>query len=281
MSNFAEVLRRLRQEAGFHTAYAFYHKNGGKRTFPFTYAYYAKLERGEGLPRGKWLDLLLSMLRIRPTQAAKREFILAFLSDLVGDNDAFNSLVSPLLKPSPDQPSEKKVIKRLLSGQAYHLSPKQLSATLSTSPAYWVFNCVINNARAMTEEELTAVTGFSKIEIKNAVAKLSKEKLLKKGRGGRHSSPLACRYIVYPRGYKGYESDLRKLEHHLESMGKSKGEEILKMGTLIRTRRDSVAETSRTIVDALEAVSADSVYEAEAGTGLFSVETRIRKLLSF
>jgi hypothetical protein len=100
MMRFSETLVRLRKEAGFHTSYAFYHRNGGRRTFPFTYAYYAKIERGQGLPRGEWLDLFLQLLRIRSREDSRRRLVVDYLRDLMGDEKAFDALVDPLLKSS-------------------------------------------------------------------------------------------------------------------------------------------------------------------------------------
>ncbi|MFH2204490.1 MAG: hypothetical protein ABIJ96_15350 [Elusimicrobiota bacterium] len=98
MDRFAELLIRQRQAAGFPTAYAFYHRNGGRGKFNFTFAYYAKIERGKALPRGEWLPPLLTLLKLSPSSPARRDILLAYLRDLLGDDDIFDGHFIPLLK---------------------------------------------------------------------------------------------------------------------------------------------------------------------------------------
>ena len=97
MKRFSRTLARFRKEAGFHTSYAFYHRNGGRRTFPFTYAYYAKIERGCGLPRGEWLPLFLQLLKIESVPESREALLRDYLCDLFGDEGTFDSLVKPML----------------------------------------------------------------------------------------------------------------------------------------------------------------------------------------
>ena len=49
--DFSQQLIKARTAAGFNTAYKFYHRNGGRRHFKFTFVHYARIERGLSLPR--------------------------------------------------------------------------------------------------------------------------------------------------------------------------------------------------------------------------------------
>src|SRR5579885_2903577 len=100
MGLFARSLERLRLEAGFPTPYAFYHRNGGRRVFPFTFAYYLKLERGRHLPRPEWLPVLLSLLRLPPSEELYGRFVTDYLRDHFGSEENYRSLVEPLLAPA-------------------------------------------------------------------------------------------------------------------------------------------------------------------------------------
>ncbi len=91
---------RVRTEAGFTTAYAFYHKNGGRRVFPCTFSYYLRIENGKALPRPEWLPMFLTLLRIPPTDALWRQIIVDYLRDHFVSEDAFQSAVAPLLRPA-------------------------------------------------------------------------------------------------------------------------------------------------------------------------------------
>ena len=66
MSAFSEALLALRREAGFPSAYRFYHRNGGRRHFGFTYVHYLRLEKGAKAPRAEAFGAILKALRLAP-----------------------------------------------------------------------------------------------------------------------------------------------------------------------------------------------------------------------
>ena len=280
MGRFAAALARLRREAGFPTAYAFYHRNGGKRTFPFTYPYYAKLERGTSLPRAAWLGLLLSQMRVAPTAAERRLLLLDYLRDLFGDDQAFSALVEPLLAAPEPEPHQRGVMKRLLSAQAFHLTPDQMSAAVASEEAYWAFNCLVNNRRPLSATELAEASGLPERRVSAALAALMRAKLARSA-GGRWTSPASGRWCVYPRGHRGYAADLGRLKKHVASAAARRGAELMDMGTLVRAEEASVQETVRIMREAVQSLSTAAVDGPGPGTAFFVVEAKASRVLPF
>lgn len=281
MGHFSRTLSELRAGAGWRTAYAFYHRNGGRRTFPFTYAYYAKIERGGGLPRPEWVPKLLALLRIPPNAESQRKLLLSYLKDLVGKDELFETLVGPLLRPHAPERPEKKVIKRLLSGQAYHVSIEQFRALLSSRAAYWAFNCVVNSHKPLRREELSEALGAGAGELGSALARLLAAKLVRRTGSGKFLSPLATRYCVFPRGYAGYEADLKKLKAFNAAPPGDRCASVLDAGVTIRASAADVAGIEVALRETLESASASSVYEPGEDTGMFIIDARIRRAFPF
>src|SRR5438874_9152894 len=60
-TDFAEALVRTRRERGCPSAYGFFHGNGGRKRFGFTYPYYLLIEQGARLPSARHLGRILEL----------------------------------------------------------------------------------------------------------------------------------------------------------------------------------------------------------------------------
>jgi len=281
MARFAAALARVRTEAGFTTAYAFYHKNGGRRVFPCTFPYYLRIEKGKALPRPEWLPVFLTLLRIPPTDALWRQFVVDYLRDHFGSDDAFQSAVAPLLRPAEGSGMRQQTVRRLVSERAYHLNPEQFQAVISDDAAYWSFECLVNERGALTAAELARETGEAEAKIKAALKRLARVKLAKAVAGGRWKSPISGKFYVFPRDYPGFESDRLKRHAILDRMTKHKGKWLFHANVVLRADDASMRRSVGAFTDAMEGVSAFCVYEKGEDTGLYQVETRTRRLLPF
>lgn len=281
MKRFARALARIRKESGFATPYAFYHKNGGRHAFPFTFAYYLKIERGEALPRPEWLPVLLSLLRIPPTEALHRQFVIDFLKDLMGKDETYEALVAPLLRAAPRTQPERQVTKRLLSEQAYHVTPKQFKAVISNAATYWSFECLVNDRAGLSAAQISATTGFAAAAVTRGLKTLVKQKLARRLAKGRCRSPLAEKFYVFPRAYSGFAKDRDKIWKYEDEMTKKRGGEIFSGGILLRAEEGAIRSVMGGFTDAMETASAFSVNEKGEGTGLFLLQTHVRRMMSF
>lgn len=281
MGRFSRELARLRQESGFATPYAFYHRNGGRRVFPFTFAYYLKVERGESLPRAAWVPRLLSLLRIPPTQALHRSFALAYLEDSLGA-DAYDALIGPYLAPPPQAgPATEQLTKRLMSEQAVHLSAAQASGLASDEAAYWCFECLSNDRAGLTEDGLAAATGLPARALRAGLARLAALKLAKGKPGGRWKSPLAGRFYTFPRDYPALKRDRERLRALHDRMAERRGADLFTGALLLRAEDGAMRRVAADVAAALETSGAWAVDAGGERTGLYKLEARVRRLTVF
>lgn len=281
MARFSASLARLRREAGFPTPYAFYHRNGGRRVFPFTFAYYLKLERGKHLPRPEWLPVLLSLLRIPPTDELYRTFVTDYLRDHFGTEENYRSLIGPLLRSKHEDSYAQQTVKRLLSEQAYHLTPAQYKAVVGDAATYWAFECLVNDRGSFSAEELAKVTGLPKAALAAGLKTLVAHKLAKRATGGKVRSPLAGKFYMFPRAFPGIADWQKKLRRHLDEMTARRGAVLHDSGMVIRAEEGAVHRSVAALRDALENSTAYSVYEKAEGSGVFHLRVQVRKALDF
>lgn len=281
MGLFSKTLVRLRIESGFTAPYAFYHRNGGRHVFPFTFAYYLKLERGDHLPRPEWLPILLSLLRIPPSDELYRRFVTDYLRDHFGTEENYQSLVGPLLATKHAQNPSQQTTKRLLSEQAYHLTPAQYKAVVGDAATYWAFECLVNDRGSFGPTELAELTGLPKAALEAGLKKLVFHKLARRVSGGRCKSPLAGKFYMFPRLFPGIEAHRKKLARHIEEMVARRGSLTHESGVMIRAEAGAVHRSLAAMRDALEASTAYSVYEKAEGSGVYLLQIRARKALDF
>lgn len=281
MGRFAAALARIREEAGFKTSYAFFHKNGGVRVFPCTFAYYLRIERGKALPRPEWLPVFMALLRIPPADSLRRQLVVDYLREHFRSEEAFQSMVAPLLRPAEAPDVHQQTVRRLVSERAYHLTPEQFKAAISDDAAYWSFECLVNERGALTPAELAAETGESSPKVKAGLKRLARAKLAKEVGGGRWKSPLSGKFYVFPQVYPGHEADRVRRHGILDRMAVRKGASLFHAGVVLRADEASMRRGIGAFTDTMEGISAYCAYEKGEGTGLYHVETRIRRLLPF
>ena len=281
MGLFSKSLVRLRIESGFTAPYAFYHRNGGRRVFPFTFAYYLKLERGEHLPRPEWLPILLSLMRIPPSNELYRRFVTDYLRDHFGTEENFQSLVGPLLATKHERRDDQQTAKRLLSEQVYHLTPTQYKAIVSNAATYWAFECLVNDRGSFGPDDLARITGLPKAAFEAALKTLVAQKVARRVSGGKCKSPLAGKFYMGPRDFPGMETHRKKFHRHIKDMVARRGALTHVSGIIFRAEAGAVHRCVAAMRDALEAASAYSVYEKAEGSGIYFLQIRARKALDF
>ncbi|MBI5245871.1 MAG: hypothetical protein HY923_01720 [Elusimicrobia bacterium] len=281
MALFSKSLERLRLESGFTTPYAFYHRNGGRHVFPFTFAYYLKLERGQHLPRPEWLPILLSLLRIPPSDELYQRFVTDYLRDHFGTEENFQSMLGPLLISKHEKNDGQQTAKRLLSEQAYHITPAQYKAIVGDAATYWAFECLVNDRGTYDSAGLAKITGLPKASLEAGLKKLVKHKLARRVSAGKYKSPLTGKFYMFPRTFPGLEIYRRKLARHIEQMVAQRGSLTHGSGVIIRAEEGAVHRSIAAMRDALEASTAYSVYEKAEGSAVFLLQIRARKAFDF
>lgn len=280
-ARFHQMLAALRRGAGFETPYAFYHRNGGRRAFPFTFAYYLKLEAGACLPRPQWLPRLIVLLRIPPTDEMLRRFVTSFLSDFFEADENYIRLIEPLLRPYKPSVFGCHAVKKLLSERAYHLTPFQHDVVLSSIGSYWAFECLANDKGAWSAGDLAAKTGLPRTELEAGLEILTKARLARRVGTGKYKSPLAGKYYIFPTGLPDQAERCRRRETYVAAMTRRRGAILEKSTISVRGTPAMIGRTMTALRDVMEAGAAESVFEPAASSALFQIQVRARKAFDF
>lgn len=278
---FASLLRLTRQDSGFRSAYAFYRDNGARRLFPFTYAYYSRIEQGKALPRPSWLPILFSAMRRPPSSGTHRELILAYLRDVIDDDALFDDLVGPCIKPAEPVSAKAKTIRRLLGALTRPMGQEEFDSILSSRTAFWCFFCLTKSREPMSEADLTTKTGASAPQLRAALDELCRRKLAKRAPDGRYFSPLTDRYSSLPRAGPGHDQRMRTMGRYIDAAAARGGREFMARFALVRAEESDMLRVAHSLHEAVEAALGSAVEDAGERTGIFMVETRLRKIFRF
>lgn len=277
---FAAILRRTRLEAGFRSAYAFYRDSGGRRVFPFTYTYYARIERGLALPRPEWLPILFSSLRVMVAPGDDRELALAFLRDLLGGDAPFDGLVAPWLKPLEPEPLRKKAMRRLLGGQMRPLSKEEFDAVVSSQAAFSSYLCLCMSREPLDAARLAQAARTTVPQTLAALKTLGARKLAKRAADGRWFSPLAEQHASFPPGDIRYGENMKGLRRLVDDAARG-GREFMSRYVIVRAEEADMLAVARSLQEALQTAQGCAVEEPGERTGVFFISIRLDELLRF
>lgn len=275
---FGPAWARLRADAGFPTAYAFYHRNGGRRVFPFGYAYYRQVELGESLPRGAWLPGLVERLRVPPEPDALHALLTDYLRDKVGAEDVFARLFAPMLHGPGAAPPQSRALSRILRRGACQHTPEEFRALLSTPAVYWshVYLTLAGRGSGLSPKELAAAAGLGEDAVRAGLAALVGRGLARPARGGRFRGALAGVVEVLPRGYPGWERDVRTLERYWSERMRRGGAPAFDMGVVLRGSPAAMHEAAASLRRVLECLAAVPPDEGGREDVVFAVQARVR-----
>jgi hypothetical protein len=210
-SRFAETLVRVRKERGCPSAYGFFHGNGGRRKFGFTYHYYLLIEQGRRLPSAPFLGKILELLGVSGVALhdQRRELLTLYLEELAQGEPLFDVILEPAKKtpveaaaPSATQtqtqthaqahvapdgpfgPGEEllKTTARRRVSETPHMTPEQYEAANSSAAALWTHQYLLQSGKARTAEQLVQELGIPPRELEFALRVLVESKLVQKKR---------------------------------------------------------------------------------------------------
>lgn len=274
MPRFNQTLCRFRAAAGYRTAYAFYHSNGGRRVFPFTYAYYAKIERGESLPRPEWLLLIIQSLRA--VSAAQKALLTAdYLSTFAGP--AFDELFSPMIVVPAETPAHS-MLRNLRGRLTVHVTPKQLDVLAASAEAYGCFLVLVSSGEALPAENVADAIGSTLPTTRTALDRLRRAGLVRKRAGSRFEIGRAgCHYDLPcdPASLK-VRAALRPLVDELFSRG---GADVYDGWVTARLPPTDAAATQQEMQEVFQRVTGRAVSgKMSVDAPLYLIEGRIRHL---
>ncbi|MBI5743274.1 MAG: hypothetical protein HY952_01870 [Elusimicrobia bacterium] len=276
---FSEVLTKLRREAGFPTAYGFYHATGGTPVLKISYRRYLFLEQGRNLPDvGKLLRLSLA-LRLVPKSSGANELVLAWLRTMAGE-ETYSNILQPLISESAlasGMSPMHKTVKRALAENKYQLTLAQFRAVLADRDVYLCFLGVSNDMGFWSAESLAGVLKLEKKSAAKALKTLLDAGIVKKDRRGLYKCPFASSRIVYPH-LNLVETALReKLEaYHKELI--ASGKLSFMHGCVVRADSAAFREFYPLMALNISTAQTYSLQERTAKSALYWVEGRIVKL---
>lgn len=277
MGHYNRELIRLREGAGFTTAYMFYHRNGGRRAFPFTYAYYVKVEHGKSLPKPEWAAAILAGLRTRPSETDKFRLTRAYLQDLSESSVVFDSLFAPHLENTQDPP-HLEAVKSLLGASSYNLTHEQFELIVSDAETFWCFTALSSISASRTAADLAQALGLAEGAAARALVRLAKLKLVRKLGGKRYECPFDGRYCAPPADAPS-QGLVEKMRTYVEERSRRRGKVLLNAGTLVRLESRAAREAVGALKETISTTSARAVRDQGEDAALFSVETVVRRVV--
>lgn len=278
---FAMILRQVRREAGYATAYAFYHKNGGRAIFPFTYVHYLRLERAVSLPRPEWMPTLLFALRLPQHSTCVRELNIAYLKALLRTAPAYESVLAPLLAASPGRGFSETSAALWRARQTVHMTPKQFLAVASDSVVYWCSEFILNDRGSFRVEDLASLTGASAAAVGAALAELRTTKLVKSVARGRWRSAKPGAIYSFPGRLPGLQKALDRIAGYWEARARRDGGPVAWRMELVRASARRIAAYSGSLLESVDSAADLSTHDKGEDTGFFLVRAEIKKILPY
>ncbi|MBI2070792.1 MAG: hypothetical protein HYT79_09365 [Elusimicrobia bacterium] len=285
--DFGTALKHLRREAGYQSAYAFFHKNGGAPVFGFRYNQYLYLERGQSLPRPKTFIQIGRMLRLASGRSRVGDYTLAYFKSLLG-TEAYKNFVSPLLSQTSAASARLPMaaaIDKAREGRRRHLNPRQAAVIKENFANYWTWKVFTNDQKDWGEQEVARLLGIPQNESRKALDALCRVKLIKKRSGNpeRYFCPLAGSMFIYPPDPRGSHlaADYNKLVDYWRQMESKKGNFLYRNTVNFRASEAEITSYIPYLNQALFGAEMFSTLEPKPDSALFIVETNVRKMFPF
>jgi hypothetical protein len=280
---FSDLLVKNRKNAGFRTAYAFFHSNGGQDVLKVSYRKYLRMEQGELLPKFNKLGVYLYALRLFPRSYLAAEFISAWLKTSLGE-EGFQQLLAPFFNFPTEQSISSplhKAINKSLAHDKVQISPEQMEAIVHDRATYLAWMLLSNDTGLWGLAALAAAAGISVSSTGTALKRLAKAGLLKH-KNGKYRCHLAGAMIEYP---------------HLRTLSSKPGlaerlnalrEEMFSSGEIIYHRRGTIRASITELSNLFPLLSLNlstantySITEKQKDSAIFGMECRVLKLRDF
>ncbi|MBI3542241.1 MAG: hypothetical protein HY075_03065 [Deltaproteobacteria bacterium] len=191
-AKFAKALLARRKERGYPTAYSFYHKNGGRKTFDFSYHHYLLIEKGMRLPSQNSLKAILSALGLENVgfYPERKELLVHFVKALLNGDPIFEPVFKSA-RPGASDPSSESFEAELLKTTATkqvsdvpRMNAEAAGAITGNPAAFWILNWLLQTGVPTGLQQLRVAFGYTEAEASAAVQLLLKHDLIKMRKDG-------------------------------------------------------------------------------------------------
>lgn len=278
MQTFAANLIRARAAAGFDTAYKFYHRNGGRKHFAFTFVHYLRVEKGTAVPGPEGLERILLALRLLPTQAEARELLIAYLRASLGGGRCADYVLAPLLAGQAPAAAGPDAMTWMKAHSSVHLSPEEFTAMAASETAYWCAEALCSDGGAWTPAELAEKLELSAKDAARALEALKKAGLLLKTAAGKYKCRHQGKFFTYPGRLEGMGAQLETINGYLEKAG---GPDFFERLELVRAEEGAMSNFRLQLAQAMDSANAYASHSAGRDTGFYLIKLRMKRLKRF
>lgn len=278
MQTFAANLIRARAAAGFDTAYKFYHRNGGRRHFGFTFVHYMRIEKGASVPQPEGLERIMLALRLLPTQAEARELLISYLRASLGGGRCADYVLEPLFSGQAPAAGGADPMTWMKAHSSVHLSPQEFTAMASSEAAYWCAEALCSDGGAWTAAALAARLELDPKAAARGLEALRKTGLAVKTAAGRYKCRHQGKFFTYPGRLEGMGAQLEAVNGYLEKAG---GPDFFERLELVRAEEGAMSNFRLQLAQAMDSANAYAAHSAGRDTGFYLIRLRMRRLKSF
>jgi len=279
---FSDTLVRLRKEAGFPTAYRFYHDNGGAPVLKMSYRNYLLMEQGKILPVVGRLQKIYPALRLPQTTPAAKELIVAWLKTMSGEEaykDLFEPIISRKADPAGLSPVHK-ALQRTLAEKKFYMTPAQFRSLVASFETYKCSLTIGNDTGAWSAADIAKAIRVKTPVAEKSLKELVKAKLVKEVKKGLYRSRVAGQMVEYP-NLSAIDPELRrKFSEYLKKLEQTGRPEWASKG-IIRADALALRGLFPMIGANIEAAQTYAVTEKTDRSAFFYVIGKVVRLWEF
>jgi hypothetical protein len=280
---FSETLTKFRNEAGFQTAYSFFHSVGGQPVLKASYRMYLLFEQGKKLPPFKNLGLYIHALRLYPRSRSAMEFITAWLKVTLGEDD-FRHMLEPFLavpqKESLPSPFHK-AIKKSLNQKKVYITPEQMAVIMNDYDTYVCWVTLDNDTGRWSGKTLATETGISVSSADKAIRRLAAVKLIKRQKDGTYKCPTAGAPMEYPFNIIPNGSELQRKFAVFRAKLIESGNLIYRRCGILRASFTELSNCFPLLSLNISTAATYAITKKEKDSALFALECKVTKIRDF
>jgi len=278
---FSAALREMRKRQGFPTAYKFFHTNGGKETFGFTYRQYLRMEQGKSLPECVKLYKMMLALRLVPKTYPANALAIAWLKTHIGA-PAYDWIFQfiPERDLKTRLPPIYDAMKNSLSAKTHYLSRRQDEAIHADLETLLCWVALSADSGAWSAAELAKTLELPPEAAERALRNLASVKLLKTAGKGKYRCPLTHMMLESPNQGNSSSGAGAKWQQYRSTLLSTRKYLWFRDG-IIRADEEAFRNFIPIMKLLLSTAESYKITRKTSKSALFYVESRIAKLRDF
>lgn len=285
---FSKQLVECRRAAGFKTPHEFYRKSGGAKVLRCSFVSYWRMEKGQTLPVGERIPILLSTLRLPVAGPATDELLRAYLRDLLGSDAAYRWFLERLVPAQPHDPVtlQDAAVRRVLADNYAPLSRQQFSAIVRDYGSYCAHLFLDNDQRGRKPAELARLVKVSPASMAKSLKGLAAAKVVKFDAAGNVLSAFAGKIVRLPAAEVTPAADRERVVAYRERLAREQGTRVFRNTVFLRAYEPELQPYYGHLLKALQAahvfqVSGKPGEEKPGPTAMYMVQGQVTRLFPY